>query len=167
MIGNEVKSTKRVTLSEVNDMLEERKKRGPLGYEQQTCYDYCQKFVMLDKKKTLAILKELQAAGIEYNLACALVDMFPEYASQVKAICRNEISDDKAAEALGVLDKHRPKKVVEKPVEKPVEKTVEKTETPEKTEVKAEEKKAEKKTEKPEKPEKTEKPEKPEKPAKK
>jgi len=107
VIGLKVKGSRVVPLSEVYKILEGRKKRGPLGYEQQTCYDYCERFVELGVDETASLIKELKELGIDEEHACALADILPEHVSQVMVICGKETAEDKAKQVIGIIDKYR------------------------------------------------------------
>ncbi len=103
MIGKEIVSSRRLTLTEVYELLEERKKRGPLGYEQQTSYDYCERFKTLDKETCIKLVNELVNLGIEEDHAKVLVDVLPKYEVQVKVICNNSIDDATAKKVVELL----------------------------------------------------------------
>lgn len=113
MIGNELKESKDISLSEVLEILEKRKKRSPLGYEQQTSYDYCTAFVKLSLVDTKRLIEELmEIEEINEKTAIKIVDIIPVKESQLKIILakeRIELSPDKIQKVFEILLKYKDK----------------------------------------------------------
>ncbi|MFA5381638.1 MAG: RNA polymerase Rpb4 family protein [Candidatus Micrarchaeia archaeon] len=167
MIGNEVKNSKDISLSEVLELLEKRKKRSALGYEQQTCYNYCElfsKLSLIDGKKMIEELKEIEK--LNDKIAIKILDIMPVKENQLKIILakeRIELSTEeiqkvfeiilrykeKAEEHLIKKQKKKAKSLEEKALQEKVLEEA-KEEKPKKAEIKEEKpKKAEIKKEKP------------------
>lgn len=107
MIGNEIESMKNVTLAEVLDILEARKKISPLSYEQETSYDYCSKFSKLSIDQALELKEKLMKNDkIKESLACKLVDVLPTIPPLVKVFLvkdRVDLSESEINEILTLI----------------------------------------------------------------
>ena len=150
MIGNELKESRAVSLSEVLALLEKRKKRGPLGYEQQTSYDYCEKFTKLSLENVLKMVEELtKNEKIDDKLAIKIADVLPEKKSLIKIILAKErcdLNDKEQEEVLEIVQKYKKPTKEEKP--KKAKKAEEPKEATEKEKPKKEKKPKKTKTKK-------------------
>jgi DNA-directed RNA polymerase subunit F len=156
MIGKRVEESRAVPLAEVSDILETRKTSGEVGFEQQACLDYANKFKKISKTKAAKLTAELMKnEKIKEATAVKIVDILPRYDSQLAAILQKDRCDLSKAEIETVL-----KEVAavggSLPVPKPAseEKKEEKKEAKEEKKEKASEEKEEKKAAKEEKEEK-------------
>jgi len=108
MIGKNVKGVRAVTLSEVLDILEKRKRMGPLGYEQQSTYDYSLKFNKFDSKSVKNLMdKFVNEFGLSDRLAVNIIDSAPEYKSTLKTILAQDkidLGEDKLNEILKLIE---------------------------------------------------------------
>lgn len=86
MIGKNTGDSRLVSISEVQEILEEREKDGALGYEQTLAFDYAKKFNKLSKSEANKMKKELEEMGLSERLALKMVEIMPIDASQVKLI---------------------------------------------------------------------------------
>ena len=64
MIGKEQSEPEPISVVEAFEILEERKKEGELGYEQQLAYEHAKKFAKLSKEKAEKLEKELIELGL-------------------------------------------------------------------------------------------------------
>ena len=149
MIGNELKESKDISLAEVLEILEKRKKRGPLGYEQQTSHDYCENFVKLSITDTKGLISQLlEIEEINEKTAIKIVDIMPMKEAQLKIILakdRIELSSEKLQKVFEIIMNYKPK--MEEYIKKK-KKAQEVAEKKEKTETKEEKKKEKKVKEK-------------------
>ena len=105
----EIKSSKPLTLSEVNDILLKRKEEGELGYEQSHLSEYCEKFVKKDVKAAQKLAKELMKASNKINeeTAVKIADIAPKKADTLKAILlkdKIELNEEELNEILKLLE---------------------------------------------------------------
>lgn len=83
----DIKSSKSLTLSEVNDALLKRKKDSDLGYEQSEALAYSEKFVKIDARAAQKLVNEIMKENkISQELATKLVDIHPKKLDTLKAI---------------------------------------------------------------------------------
>lgn len=90
MMGRSGEMNRVATIPEVLDILEERKKGGELGYEQQLAYEHVKKFSKLTKAKAEKLRKELEGLGLSEKLCVMIVDIMPTEMMQLKQIAANE-----------------------------------------------------------------------------
>jgi DNA-directed RNA polymerase subunit F len=86
MIGKTTGEGKLTSISEVQEILEDRQKDGDLGYEQTLAFDYAKKFNKLTKGESKKMQKELEELGLSEKLALKVVEIMPMDASQMKLI---------------------------------------------------------------------------------
>jgi DNA-directed RNA polymerase subunit F len=86
MIGKEKSETKVATLAEVLEILEERKKVGDVGYEQQITEEYAKKFSKLSVSDARKMMKELAEFGIGEKTAAKVVEIMPNDLMQLKQV---------------------------------------------------------------------------------
>ncbi len=159
MIGNELKDTKEVSIAEVLELLEKRKKRSPLGYEQQTSYDYCEKFAKLPVADTKKLIEELmKIENMIEKTAIKISDIMPIKESQLKIILakdRVELSPDGVQKVFEIImsykdkiEEYEIKKQKKREKDKKEEEKIKAKEEKEEEKIKAKEEKEEEKTEK-------------------
>lgn len=86
MIGKTNGDSRLVSISEVQEILEDRQKDGELGYEQTLAFDYAKKFNKLSKSEANKMKKELEGMGLSEKLALKMIEIMPLDASQLKLI---------------------------------------------------------------------------------
>jgi DNA-directed RNA polymerase subunit F len=111
MIEKEILSNKPATLAEVKEVLEERKKEGELGFEQQTTLAYVTKYAKLSKKKAAELMEELQNLNskIKPAVAAKIADTLPKNSDQLRLIFANErysLSAEEIKEVLKIVEKY-------------------------------------------------------------
>jgi DNA-directed RNA polymerase subunit F len=104
MIGKEIKTEKSVTVSEVRDILEKRKEKGELTYEQKVSLEYAAEFGKNSLKKSRDAVEALKDMGIDEKLAVKLVDVAPKTKEEVKLIFEKVRFDLKEANVQKILD---------------------------------------------------------------
>ncbi len=112
MIGKEHKSSREVSLPSVLEMLEERKKEGELGYEQQLAYEHAKKFAAISAKNAEKMEEELLALDISRKLAVKIMDIMPlnmEQLKQVVIIEKKPIPEETLKSIMEIVEKHRGK----------------------------------------------------------
>lgn len=78
MIGKNHISGEPVSVAQAFDILEERKKAGELGYEQQISDDHAKKFKSLDSEKAKKMQAELAEIGeISKKAVIKIIDIMP------------------------------------------------------------------------------------------
>ena len=86
MIGKEQKTQRLATISEALDVLEDRKKLGELGYEQQLAYEHAKKFSKLSVSNSNKLVNELKKLGISERVAVMITNVMPTELIQLKQI---------------------------------------------------------------------------------
>ncbi len=86
MIGKNTSDGRLASVAEVQEILEDRKKDGELGYEQQLAFDYTNKFSKLSRSESKKMQKELEESGLSEKLALKVIEIMPIEASQLKLI---------------------------------------------------------------------------------
>ncbi|MDE1827837.1 MAG: hypothetical protein KGH54_03235 [Candidatus Micrarchaeota archaeon] len=86
MIGKDHISGNPVTVAESLDILEERKKAGELGYEQQIAYDHAKKFASMDLDKAKKFAADLEDVGISKKAIIKVIDVMPANEVQLKNV---------------------------------------------------------------------------------
>jgi len=111
LIGKEVRGTRPATLSEVAEVLSNRKAEGELGFEQQATLEHAQKFAKLTVEKAKKLVEEL--AGIEKvspDAAVKIADLLPRNAEELALIFAKErytLSEKDVGEVLSIVQKYR------------------------------------------------------------
>ena len=119
MIGEEVISKRRVSLSETLEVLGERKKYSALSYEQQTSYDYCHKFSYLPNDTATELINKLVDLGLPKDIAINIVDVFPESETTLETLISKHTVNVKEVmvllnECLEISNEYRQKNEEEK-----------------------------------------------------
>ena len=108
-----VQSEKLVSLVEATEIMEKRKKKGDLGYEQQNTLDYLQEFCYLNKKKADALEKELKALDLKEEQIVSLTNLLPQKESVVRLVLSSDggATPEQVKEVVKIMKKHiKPKK---------------------------------------------------------
>ncbi|MGC8662516.1 MAG: RNA polymerase Rpb4 family protein [Candidatus Micrarchaeia archaeon] len=84
MIGKSQSEPEPISAVEALEVLNERKKEGELGFEQQRAYEDAKKFARLNKEKAEKLEKELTELGLSTKLAKKLIDIMPLNDMQLK-----------------------------------------------------------------------------------
>ena len=110
MIGKEDVSGKPVSTSEALEILEERKKGGELGYEQQLAYDHAKKFATISVDKTKKMRDELSELEISDKTIMKIIDVMPVNEVQLKntlLIEKRSIEEERVKKIFEVVNKYR------------------------------------------------------------
>ncbi|HEV8289416.1 MAG TPA: hypothetical protein VGQ00_00480 [Candidatus Norongarragalinales archaeon] len=77
-----------LTLTEVKELLEKRKKESDasLGYEQTNTLEYVETFAKLEPKDASALKKELEKAGIPEKAAVSVVNVLPKKDDEARSV---------------------------------------------------------------------------------
>jgi len=86
MIGKQVISEKPVSVREVREILEKRKEKGELTYEQKVSLEYAQEFGKAKPKKAHEVIEKLRKEGIDERTAVKLVDLQPKTKEELKLV---------------------------------------------------------------------------------
>ncbi len=106
MIGRGKTDTRIATLPEVLEILEERKKEGDTGYEQQLTDEYAKKFTKLSAADAKKIMKELAELGLGEKSASKVVEIMPAdliMLKQVLIIEKKPLEEDAVTKVLEVV----------------------------------------------------------------
>lgn len=112
MIGKEQKSSRELPLPNVLEMLEERKKGGELGYEQQLAYNHAKKFAAISAKSAEKMEEELMALEISRKLSVKIIDIMPVNMDQLKQIViieKKPLSEETLKGIIAVVEKYKGK----------------------------------------------------------
>ena len=90
MITKRIQEQKPVTLAKVKEILSALREGGELLYEQNIALDHAQKFSRLEVKEAETLTKELVEAGVREDLACKLVDIFPQSVKEIHMLFSKE-----------------------------------------------------------------------------
>ena len=111
MIGKKIIETRPATVSEVAEVLSERKGDGELGFEQQATLEYAEKFSKLKKEKSGKLKGELaKMEKISADAAAKIADLMPKRASELTLIFAKErysLNDKEAEEIISIVEKYR------------------------------------------------------------
>lgn len=111
MIGKGSTAEKPITLAEVLEILERRKREGELDYGQRLTYDYAQKFARLNAKNARKLVEELLELGnLREHQAVALANLMPESPEDVQLIFQKErirLTDEDVQKILELINRYR------------------------------------------------------------
>lgn len=79
-------SERSVSVSEVKKILEERKERGELTYEQKVTLEYAQEFGKVGPRKLKEALEKLTEMGVDEKTAVRVIDVKPKTKEELKLI---------------------------------------------------------------------------------
>lgn len=106
MIGKKSELKEDLLIDEVVEILEERKKKGPLTYEQQRTYDHAKK-LEVQKKKAEKEKKELEEMGIlSGNAIVKIIEISPKnmpVLSQLLAKEQRAFSEEEKEKILSIV----------------------------------------------------------------
>ncbi len=116
MIGKNEQAKKPVSMAEAEEILEERKEDGELGYEQKLAYEHAKKFVKLKASDAKKLTNELEELGISAAAAVKVADIMPVDDMQLKQALAiesrksSETADTELSKKImGILEKYRGK----------------------------------------------------------
>jgi DNA-directed RNA polymerase subunit F len=103
-IGKQVISEKPISISEVKRILEERKERGELTYEQKVTLEYAQEFGKTGPRKLKDALEALKDIGIDDKIAVRIADVRPKTKEELKLIFEKSRLGLKDEQVKKILD---------------------------------------------------------------
>ncbi len=110
MIGKRLISQTPLTLAEVKELIESRKKEGELSYEQNLTLENCIQFSRLSVKEAKELIDELMGLEkIDRKQAVMLTYLLPRNADEVKIIFSKEhfiLTDEEINQILEILKKY-------------------------------------------------------------
>lgn len=112
MIGKGKSETRIATLPEVREILEERKKEGETGYEQQLTDEYAKKFTKVSEADAKKMMKELTELGLGEKSAAKVIEIMPSdiiMLKQVLLIEKKSIEEETVGKVLEVVNSYRGK----------------------------------------------------------
>ncbi|HLD63023.1 MAG TPA: hypothetical protein VI875_04100 [Candidatus Norongarragalinales archaeon] len=105
-----VVSEKVLLYPEALELLEERKKAGELGYEQQNALAYLQSFNPgLSAKEARKLFEELKEAGLNEKQAMLVCNLLPKREDLLQVVLtadKSEITEDKVKDVLKIVKKY-------------------------------------------------------------
>ncbi len=110
MIGKENGNARPISIAEVLEVLEQRKKGGELGYEQELVYDYAKKFSKLSASEAAKMVKELDNLGLREKTIFKVIEVMPVDVSQLKLVLvleRRAFEEQEIAKVMAVVDSYR------------------------------------------------------------
>jgi len=110
MIGKEHSEPNAVSMPEALSILEERKKEGELGYEQEITYEHVKKFAKLGRSDAEKMAKELSDFGISKKGIAKIIDIMPISVLQLKQVLiieRRNFDEDVIAKIFETIEKYR------------------------------------------------------------
>ncbi len=112
MIGKSDESSKAVPVATALYLLENRKKLGELGYEQQVAEEHAKKVAYLSKDKAEKMVAEITALGVPEKVAVKVVDIMPINEVQLRqdlVIAKKPIEDETIKSIMSILGANRGK----------------------------------------------------------
>jgi DNA-directed RNA polymerase subunit F len=85
-IGKKTLSEKPVSVSEVKKILEDRKERGELTYEQKVTLEYAQEFGDTGPRKLKEAIDSLKDLGLDEKMSVRVIDVRPKTKDELKLI---------------------------------------------------------------------------------
>ena len=114
MIGKKLLSQTPLSMPEVKNLIEKRKKEGELSYEQNLTFECCNQFSKLSQKETQDMVKELSALEkLGEKHAVMLSYIFPRNADEIKLMFSKEhfiLGDEEISQIIEILNKFRKEK---------------------------------------------------------
>ena len=99
MIGKDNVSGEPVSTAQALEILEQRKKEGELGYEQDLSFKHAEKYTSMSLKEAKKLAEELSETGISKKTIIKIVDILPKTEIQLKNVL---LIEKKAIEELEV-----------------------------------------------------------------
>ncbi len=109
MAGKRIRKREPLTLSEVKEILSSRRDIGELLYEQNIALDHARKFAHLSLEDAQKLVQELTEAGVREDLACKLVDIYPQSVQEIHMLFSKErfAADPKELEKImDIIEKY-------------------------------------------------------------
>jgi DNA-directed RNA polymerase subunit F len=110
MLGKKKLDEKRLALPEVKKILEERKEKGELLYEQSIALDHLMKFCKLDVKNAQKLKEELIEIEVPPDVAVKITDILPEDKHDLGVIFAKErhiLGDEETEKILEIVKKYK------------------------------------------------------------
>ena len=111
MIGKPENEGKPVSMPEALDILEERKKAGPLGYEQELAYNHAKLFATLSSDKAEKMRKALLAEGLTIESSTKIVDLMPVNDTQLRQVLagheKNTVEAEKVSKIMEIINSYK------------------------------------------------------------
>ncbi len=98
-----------VSLAEVKQIINARKKDSEITYEQKKTLTYVKDFLKADEEKAVPLMKELAEMGIEKKIAAKIADFMPEDKDALRAVLSKEktVQDKEAEKILELVAKYK------------------------------------------------------------
>lgn len=112
MIGKASTDKRVVSLPETLDILEERKKGGELGYEQELAYEHAKKFSAISIEKAKKLKGELTDLGLSEKTAVKVVDVMPINEAQLRNVLiieKKTVEEEMVKKILELVNQYRNK----------------------------------------------------------
>jgi DNA-directed RNA polymerase subunit F len=112
MIGKGKSETKIATLPEVLDILNDRKKEGETGYEQQLTDEYAKKFSKVSVGDAKKMMKELEELGLGEKASAKVIEIMPNdlvMLKQVLIIEKKSLEEETVGKVLAVVNSYKAK----------------------------------------------------------
>lgn len=113
MIGKGKSDTKLVTIPEVLEILEDRKKGGgEIGYEQELTHTYAKMVSKIDTKDAEKMKKELVEVGLSEKTAVKIIEIMPAdiiLLRQTVIIEKKSVDEEIVVKAMEIVNKYRGK----------------------------------------------------------
>jgi len=103
-IGKQNVTEKPVSVSEVKKILEDRKERGELTYEQKVTLEYAQEFGKIGLRKLKEALEKLKDLGLDDKIAVKIIDIKPKTKEELKLIFEKTRLGLKEEQVKKILD---------------------------------------------------------------
>ncbi|MCL4381625.1 hypothetical protein M1614_01435 [Candidatus Marsarchaeota archaeon] len=104
MIGKEIKNNGNVSLSDVWEILEDRRKKDSLIYEQQIALEHAKKFKLPEQDYT-RLMKKLEESGtLKSETIIKLIDIKPQNIMILKQVLMSEKKEFSESELKTLLD---------------------------------------------------------------
>ncbi|MBW9222132.1 RNA polymerase Rpb4 family protein [Methanothermococcus sp. SCGC AD-155-C09] len=108
MIGKEVISERYVTISQVKDLVVNKKRNiEDISYELGCALDYLEKFTKLDVEDSKELVSKLIDLGLDEKTSVKIADMLPEDLDDLKLIFYKREIPKNAKEILDVISQYR------------------------------------------------------------
>ncbi len=107
MIGKSKLETRVATMPEVLEILEERRKAGEIGYEQEVMQDYSKKFSKISLSDAKKAMSEIAALGISEKTSAKMVELMPTEPMQIKhvLVLERKMFDDETVNKIAEIIK--------------------------------------------------------------
>ena len=106
MIGKAAKDETPVSVNKAREILEERKAKRELTYEQQQAYDHAKKAVEVKESAETKMLKSLEELEVSRKAAIKIVDVMPKVPMTLRQILMHEnktFNDEEIGRILAIV----------------------------------------------------------------